>query len=444
MADCDALVVGAGFAGVVAARELSRAGQRVILLEGRDRLGGRTWTKTDALPGRALELGGTWVHWFQPHVWAEITRYGLEVTESLGSSAPEEVRYISGGERRIGDSELLWPLLEEANAQFCVDAAEVLPRPYEPLHEEEALGAVDALSVQDRIEKLDVSGEQRDLLSAFWGTCCSARCGEAGLVAMLRWFALSGWSLGLLFDAVARYKLKAGTVGLIDAIAADGGAEIRLAAPVAAVQQDDDGVTVRIRGGASLRAATAVVTVPLNALGRIRFTPQLSVLKQRAAAEGQASHGSKLWVQVRGDLPRALLALAPDDHLIQYLHTEELLADGQLLVGLGCDAAALDVTRVEAVTAPVRALLGDVEVTATTGHDWLADEFSLGTWPVFRPNQTVRFLRGLQAPEGRVYFAGSETANGWNGFIDGAIESGLRAAREVASRGARERASSVD
>ena len=113
----------------------------------------------------------------------------------------------------------------------------------------------------------------------------------------------------------------------------------------------------------------------------------------------------------------------------------EFLADGQLLVGLGCDAAALDVTSVEAVTAPVRALLGDVEVTATTGHDWLADEFSLGTWPLFRPNQTVRLLPGMQAPEGRVHFAGSETANDWNGFIDGAIESGLRAAREVLSRG---------
>lgn len=174
-----------------------------------------------------------------------------------------------------------------------------------------------------------------------------------------------------------------------------------------------------------------MITVPLNTLGQIRFTPGLSAVKQRAASEGQASHGSKLWVQVRGHLPRPLFALAPDDHLLQYLHTEELLPDGQLLVGFGCDAAALDVNSVEAVTGPVRALLGEVEVVATTGHDWLADEFSLGTWPVARPDQTVRLLRGLQAPEGRVHFAGSETADGWNGFIDGAIESGLRAAREV-------------
>ena len=76
----DAIVVGGGFAGATAARELSRAGCRVVLLEARDRLGGRTWTSSFA--GQPVEMGGTWVHWHQPHVWAELTRYGLELAES--------------------------------------------------------------------------------------------------------------------------------------------------------------------------------------------------------------------------------------------------------------------------------------------------------------------------------------------------------------------------
>jgi monoamine oxidase len=64
-ADVDVVVIGAGFAGLVAARELGRAGLDVIVLEARDRVGGRTWT--DRRLGHDLELGGTWVHRVQPH-----------------------------------------------------------------------------------------------------------------------------------------------------------------------------------------------------------------------------------------------------------------------------------------------------------------------------------------------------------------------------------------
>jgi monoamine oxidase len=79
-ADADVVVIGAGFAGLVAARELGRAGLGVLVLEARDRVGGRTWT--DHRLGHDLELGGTWVHWVQPHAWAEMTRYGREITRS--------------------------------------------------------------------------------------------------------------------------------------------------------------------------------------------------------------------------------------------------------------------------------------------------------------------------------------------------------------------------
>jgi monoamine oxidase len=74
----DVIVVGGGFAGLTAARELRAAGRRVLLLEGRDRLGGRTHTSDFA--GAEVELGGAYVHWFQPHVFAELTRYGIAFT----------------------------------------------------------------------------------------------------------------------------------------------------------------------------------------------------------------------------------------------------------------------------------------------------------------------------------------------------------------------------
>lgn len=71
----DAVVIGAGYAGLTAARDLTFAGSMVLLLEARDRIGGRTWTSS--VDGYLYEMGGTWISWNQPHVYREISRYGL-------------------------------------------------------------------------------------------------------------------------------------------------------------------------------------------------------------------------------------------------------------------------------------------------------------------------------------------------------------------------------
>jgi monoamine oxidase len=101
------------------------------------------------------------------------------------------------------------------------------------------------------------------------------------------------------------------------------------------------------------------------------------------------------------------------------------------MVGFGADSTRLDVMDRDAVQRALRVWRDDLEVIETTGHDWMGDPYARSTWMMNRPNQVTRYLTDQQASEGVLHFAGGDIANLWAGFIDGAIESALRAAREI-------------
>jgi monoamine oxidase len=423
----DVVVIGGGFAGLTAARELSNRGFGVHVLEARDRLGGRTWSPR--VLDRTLEKGGAWVHWMQPHVWAEMRRYGIG---AVRSPAPERYAWIVDGERRDGTWADFSARLEPALEAYCAGALELFDMPYEPLRHERALRERDGMTVRERIDALDLDAEQEALLSAVLVGQCSAPLDTAGALTMDRWWALGGGTIDGFFDSVEGFTIEGGTGRLLEAIAADARASVEVDAPVAAIDSaGTGGVRVRLRDGRELDARAVVVTVPLNVLGSIDFTPPLSDARRAAAGEGQASRGLKAWLHIP-DFDELFCGCAPDGHAISYLKTEVLLEDGGALVlAFGPDAERLDIANPEALTEAIQPLLPGRRVLASHGHDWRADEFSRGTWSVFRPHQLTRSQRALQEPEGRVFFAGGDIAGGWNGFIDGAIESAYDAGREV-------------
>ena len=92
-------------------------------------------------------------------------------------------------------------------------------------------------------------------------------------------------------------------------------------------------------------------------------------------------------------------------------------------------AAVLD--DVAGMQAALQPLLPGVEVERIVGWDWADDPLALGTWCIYRPGQLARVLPDLRTTEGRLFFAGADSAIAWRSFIDGAIESGYRAARDI-------------
>jgi pseudooxynicotine oxidase len=244
---------------------------------------------------------------------------------------------------------------------------------------------------------------------------------------VLRWHALSGYSLELTQFTGGRVTMVGGTRALLDAIASAAPFGRRLATPVAAIGQRGHRVEVETRDGSGFAARSVVVAVPLNGLGAIEFTPALPDDKLEAIALGQASRGIKIFIRARGEsLPRN--SIRPG-HPFGYLGTESLGGDGsQLMIGFGIDGERCDAGDLPAVQEQLDAIQPGYEVIDATAHDWLSDEFSRGTWAIHRPGWYEHHHAAMRRPEGAVVFAGSDIANGWSGFIDGAIESGLRGA----------------
>ncbi len=423
----DLIVVGGGFAGVTAAREAALRGASVLLLEARDRLGGRTWTAP--WNGSEIEYGGAWVHWHQPHTWSEITRAGLSVAVSDDTGV---AGWYVDQERRTGSIEDRDEIARRGWDRFVDGVREGLPVPHDPTRALAALARFDRLSIAQRLDELALSVEERDVLTAELESLAHAPLDDAGAVSVLRWHALSGYSLELTQFTGGRVTMVGGTRALLDAIASRAPFERRLATPVAAVRQRSDAVEVEARDGSGLVARAVVVAVPLNALGAIEFAPSLPDDKMAAIALGQASRGIKIFIHARGEMVHQN-SIRPG-HPFGYLGTETFDGDGsQVMIGFGIDAERCDAGDLPAVQAQLDEILPGYEALGATAHDWLADEFSRGTWAIHRPGWYEHYHAAMQRPEGRVVFAGSDIANGWAGFIDGAIESGLRAASLAAT-----------
>jgi monoamine oxidase len=420
----DVVIVGAGFAGLTAARELSLRGRSVAVLEARDRIGGRTWT--DERLGRRLEMGGTWVHWLQPHTWSEITRYGQEVEPSPRS---ETVFWISDGAVHRGSPDEFDALIERGMDRLAEDSRAWFERPYEPLRRAD-LDRIDHLSVTDYFAGLDLTSAEREVNTGVWAEHFNGPAEVSGLSQAMRWCAAASGNWRLLHEATSGYRLTAGTASLAAAMAEDGTADIHLSTVVTTIAQGSDGAAVTTADGTRFAAKRVICTLPLNVLDTIDFRPALPEAKRAASAERTASQGLKTWIRVRGEIP-PFTGYAADDHDLTFVRPEYAVDGDTILVAFGTRAHDLDPTDKAGVARALAAWRDDLEVVDVTGHNWMTDEFSRETWPMQRPGQLTKYLAALQRPHGAVHFAGSDLANGWAGFIDGAVESGLSAAREV-------------
>ncbi|GJE44739.1 flavin monoamine oxidase family protein [Methylobacterium soli] len=422
----DAVVLGAGFAGIAAARELKRQGRKVVVLEARDRIGGRAWTSR--LGSHKVEMGATWIHWFQPYIWAEFIRAGLTLHEDPW--LPPITIWVDGKPQGIA-FERFRQILQDCWSVFAQDGetGHRMELPYD-LDSLDGAAALDDLSVQDVIDGMNLTPVERVAFRAEISVQMNALPEDVSFLSQLRWWSASGWQIGLMIDCLARYKVEEGVSRLIEIMAERAGLDIRLDSPVARVDQTGDRVVVTTRDGRTFTAGRVVTALPMNCIKNVAFAPPLSEAKMALSHEEHAAKGMKVLFQTEGE-PTGHAIVAEPDAPLNLINPIRIEGETRIYVGFGADGQAFDPTDLDAVNRVLSDLHPDLKAVAATGHDWSTDAFSLGTWHMPRPGQNLRVAQAFAEPEGRVFFAGDYLAKGWVGFMDGAIESGLLTADRV-------------
>lgn len=267
----DVIVIGAGFAGLIAARDLSRKyNLGVLLFEARDRIGGRTWTAQ--VLGEDLEMGGTWVHWAQPHVYAELHRYGLHrnLKTSAGTFAPTSQSFTpaSGGVEEVSILDCASAIERVAERVFSVDGFDsraLMPYPHDPLREPALWKKYDHLTVKDRLDSLnDIPQRDKELFESNTNTFGSAPGRDIGFVEALRWYALGGHRFAGVMEMAGIYKIgNGGMTALASAIFQEYTGDRLFNTAVSAIRNTSRGAEVTSVHGQTFTAKALISTIPL-------------------------------------------------------------------------------------------------------------------------------------------------------------------------------------
>jgi monoamine oxidase len=446
------VVVGAGLAGLAAARRLTARGVETVVLEARHRVGGRTegHVLDDGTP---LELGGQWIGPTQNRMYELVDELGLEHFRTHNDEG-ELLLDLGGRQTRVkphrGATPRLGPFALADLAQGIARFTRLANRVglVEPWRSPNA-AVQDGQTFETWIRRNLRTPTGRAYFRVACEALFSAESTDLSLLHAL-FYAHSGTDLETLLSVdrgAQQDRIVGGSIRIAGTMAEQLGTRVRLGSPVRTIAQDDGGVVVTTRAGESVTGSHAVVTLPPTLAGRLEYDPPVpswrDQLTQRLPAgsvmKAYAVYDEPFW---RVDRLNGQAVSDTGPVKVTFDNSPPSGSPGVLMgfVEAGDGRRLARWTPQERRAAVLACFVRYFGPRAASPReylerDWMAEEYSRGCYGAhFTPGVWTHYGPALREPVGRIHWAGAECSPVWNGYMEGAVRSGEDAAEEVLVR----------
>jgi len=441
----DSIIVGAGFSGLAAARILHNAGKKFILLEARERLGGRTHTHHFA-DGKYADLGGQWIGPTQDRMYELAREYDVSWYETFNEGRNiidlnKTIKTYTGLIPRMDVASLInidyvLKKLERLAKQISLNAPWSAPKARE----------WDRVSLGDFVQKHSYTCSCYKVVRAGLETVYACELNEVSLLHAL-FYIRSGMNLNNLLsiqDGAQQHRIKGGMQTLAEKIAVPFSDSVRFNSPVKKVVQYEDHVTVE-GDHFSYQAKNIIIAIPPVLITDIDFTPSLPMYKSQLIQKlSMGIVGKVLGVYEKPFWREQGYSgqVVTDEHAPFQTLFDSSPADSSYGVLLAFCIAnrARDFFSEDEETRKKIALDNFTRYFGETAskpiqyidHCWADEAWSNGCYAAIYPTGAwTNFENTLAEPTGRIHWAGTETSEVWYGYIEGAVRAGERAASEI-------------
>jgi monoamine oxidase len=451
----DVVVVGAGLAGLTAARQVVRAGRSAVVLEARNRVGGRVLNHSLA-GGKYAELGGMFTGPTQIHIqalaremgvgtfptyntgnnvfWANGRRLEYPSDTPFGTAPPDPV--VAGDiAASVSQLDEMSKEVPVATPWTSASAEEWDRQTLDTWLREHTSGSDEFMAVASAATNAIFGCEPRDLSLLYTLFYIAASGNEKNEGTFERNFNTA--------DGAQESRFIGGAQRIPLRMASRLGQRVVLNAPVRRIQQSATGVTV-IADGATVSGKRVIVAVPPALAARIAYKPALPPLRDQLTQH--MPQGTLMKFEAVYDRPfwrgRGLTGQAVSENGPVKVTFDTSPRDGRpgILMGFigGHDARVWQSKPAsERRAAALQNLADYFGAEARNPRQVVEFNWSREVWnrgcpvAVLGPGTLIDFGRALRTPVGRIHWAGTETSTYWNGYMDGAVRSGKRAAREA-------------